>query len=222
MTRSGRGVAAALLALVVLVAAGCDGDDEGSSTTTGTTPVETTPETTFLAVYLLRDGKIAPVRRSVEATPGVARASLEALLEGPTSEERAGGLVSAIPEGTRLLDIAVADGVATVDLSGEFDDGGGSASMQARVAQVVATLTRFPTIERVGFRLDGEDVDAIGGEGSSSIRPSADSTSRSRRRRSWSSHPCRGTPSRPRSACAGPRTSSRRPCRSRCATRRTR
>jgi len=37
--------------------------------------------------------------------------------------------------------------------------------MQARVAQVVATLTRFPTIERVGFRLDGEDVDAIGGEG---------------------------------------------------------
>ena len=149
----------------MLVAAACDGGDEGSSTTTGTTPVETTPETTSLAVYLLRDGKIAPVRRSVEATPGVARASLEALLEGPTSEERAGGLVSAIPVGTRLLDIAVADGVATVDLSGEFDDGGGSASMQARVAQVVATLTRFPTIERVGFRLDGEDVDAIGGEG---------------------------------------------------------
>jgi Immunoglobulin-like domain of bacterial spore germination/Sporulation and spore germination len=105
------------------------------------------------------------VRRSVEATPAVARASLEALLEGPTSEERAAGLVSAIPEGTRLRDLAVADRVAIVDLSGEFDDGGGSASMQARVAQVVATLTRFPTIERVGFRLDGEDVDAIGGEG---------------------------------------------------------
>ena len=165
MTRSGRGVAAALLALVVLVAAACDGGDEGSSTSTATTPAETTAETTALAVYLLRDGKISPVHRSVEATTAVARASLEALLEGPTSEERAAGLVSAIPGGTRLRDIAVADGVATVDFSGEFDDGGGSASMQARVAQVVATLTRFPTIERVGFKLDGEDVDAIGGEG---------------------------------------------------------
>lgn len=37
--------------------------------------------------------------------------------------------------------------------------------MQARVAQVVYTLTQFPTVERVSFRLDGEDVDAIGGEG---------------------------------------------------------
>lgn len=37
--------------------------------------------------------------------------------------------------------------------------------MLGRVAQVVATLTRFPTVERVAFRLDGEPVTAIGGEG---------------------------------------------------------
>jgi hypothetical protein len=37
--------------------------------------------------------------------------------------------------------------------------------MLGRVAQVVATLTRFPTIERVAFRIDGKPVDAIGGEG---------------------------------------------------------
>jgi hypothetical protein len=37
--------------------------------------------------------------------------------------------------------------------------------MQARVAQVVATLTRFPEVKRVAFRLDGEPVDTIGGEG---------------------------------------------------------
>jgi hypothetical protein len=37
--------------------------------------------------------------------------------------------------------------------------------MQSRVAQIVYTLTQFPTVERVAFRLDGEPVEAIGGEG---------------------------------------------------------
>ena len=118
-----------------------------------------------VAVYHLREGNVVPVRRTVETTPAVARAALEALLDGPTADERAGGLASAIPAGTTLLDISLADAVATVDLSGTFDDGGGSASMLGRVAQVVATLTRFPTIDRVAFRLDGEPVETIGGEG---------------------------------------------------------
>lgn len=37
--------------------------------------------------------------------------------------------------------------------------------MLGRVAQVVATLTRFPTVDRVAFRIDGRPVEAIGGEG---------------------------------------------------------
>lgn len=159
MTTKRRAWPATLIVLVLLVAAGCDGDD-------GATPtVAPAPETTTLAVYLLRDGKVSPVSRTVDKTQAVARAALEQLLEGPTTEERAGGLASAIPVGTTLLDVSVAGGVATVDLSGAFDDGGGSASMLGRVAQVVATLTRFPTVERVAFRLDGEPVEAIGGEG---------------------------------------------------------
>jgi hypothetical protein len=37
--------------------------------------------------------------------------------------------------------------------------------MTERVAQVVFTLTRFPTVHRVSFRVDGRDVAALGGEG---------------------------------------------------------
>jgi len=37
--------------------------------------------------------------------------------------------------------------------------------MLLRVAQVVHTLTQFPTIERVRFRLNGVRVTSIGGEG---------------------------------------------------------
>jgi hypothetical protein len=160
---------AAALALLVLVAAGCDGDDTAAPPPATTGPEETTApptaETSTFAVYLLRDGEIAAFRRSVDATPAVARAAVEELLAGPTTEEAADGLATAIPEGTTLEDLAVADGVATVDLSGSFDDGGGSASLLGRVAQVVATLTQFPTIERVAFRIDGKPVTTIGGEG---------------------------------------------------------
>ena len=105
------------------------------------------------------------MRRTIAATPAVARAALTELLAGPTEEEAASGLASAIPAGTSLRDVSVSGGVATVDLDGTFDDGGGSASMLGRVAQVVATLTRFPTVDRVAFRIDGRPVEAIGGEG---------------------------------------------------------
>lgn len=153
--------------LSALLAAGCDNGSPGETTSgpTTTTATETRPAMSSVAVYLLRDGKVTPARRTIESTPAVARAALTELLEGPTAGERAEGLSTAIPSGTTLRDISLSDGVATVDLDGTFDDGGGSASMLGRVAQVVATLTRFPTIERVAFRIDGAPVEAVGGEG---------------------------------------------------------
>lgn len=159
--------AATVAMLCALLAAGCDNGSTAETATgsTTTTATETETATSSVAVYLLRDGKVSPVRRTIESTPAVARAALTELLGGPTADERADGLSSAIPSGTTLRDISLADGVATVDLDGTFDGGGGSASMLGRVAQVVATLTRFPTIERVAFRIDGKPVEAIGGEG---------------------------------------------------------
>ena len=37
--------------------------------------------------------------------------------------------------------------------------------MSLRVAQVVFTLTQFDTVDSVNIRIDGEEVDGIGGEG---------------------------------------------------------
>jgi hypothetical protein len=158
--------AGAALCAFALLASACDDDGRPPQSSTPTeTSEQTTEEEMSVAVYHLRDGRVAPVARSVATTPAVARAALTALLQGPTEEERAAGLVSAIPSGTTLEDVSLEDGLATVDLSEAFDDGGGSASMQARVAQVVATVTRFPTIQRVAFRIDGRAVESIGGEG---------------------------------------------------------
>lgn len=154
-----------LAAALVALAAGCGGGEP--ATGDGTTAPGTTTATarTRLAVYLVDGEAVRPVRRTVEATDAVGRAALEALLDGPSAAERADGYATAIPAGTELLDLDVEEGLATVDLSGAFASGGGSASMLLRVAQVVYTLTRFASVERVAFRLDGEPAAAIGGEG---------------------------------------------------------
>lgn len=116
-------------------------------------------------VYLVRGEALGVGLRTSPGTVAVATEAIEALLEGATSEEAEAGLATEIPDGTQLLSVDIDDGVATVDMTGEFESGGGSLSMQLRVAQVVFTLTQFDTVERVAFMLDGEPAEAIGGEG---------------------------------------------------------
>jgi germination protein M len=109
---------------------------------------------------------LVPVLREVPKTAQVATAAMNALLTGPTSAESGDrAITSAIPAGTRLLDISIKNGVATVDLSTEYDSGGGSASMQYRLAQVVYTLTQFSTVRSVVFQIEGETVTVFGSEG---------------------------------------------------------
>jgi germination protein M len=116
-------------------------------------------------VWFTRDESLFMVKRSVASTPRIGTAALESLLAGPGPREQAAAVGSQIPAGTQLLGLSVEDGVATVDLTSEFESGGGSASMNMRIAQIVYTLTQFPTVKGVLFELDGERVDVLGGEG---------------------------------------------------------
>lgn len=184
-----------LLALALLGGlAGCGGssDDASSSTTTTTAPTsdattttdgttttgdETTTTTdehaghglepgtgTKVLQYWIRGEDLATGANWVEGA-GPGRLAVEALLAGPTQPDEISGMVTMIPEGTELLGLDIADGTATVDLSDEFVSGGGSMSMTLRTAQVVFTLTQFPTVERVQFWIEGEVPDGLGGEG---------------------------------------------------------
>lgn len=139
----------------------------GSETETepgSTTPAEPAGTVTY-QVWFTAGESLFLVHRSQEATPRVGTAALEALLAGPDDFEQGYGLSSAVPEDTQLLGLRVEDGIAHVDLTSEFESGGGTLSMQMRLAQIVYTLTQFPTVEGVLFSLDGEQVDVIGGEG---------------------------------------------------------
>jgi len=97
--------------------------------------------------------------------PSYARASVAALAAGPTAEERAAGLASAVPEGVEVLEAELRDGTLTVELSPVFARGGGSASMRARLEQVRWTLSQPTWVEEVALRLDGRPLTVLGGEG---------------------------------------------------------
>lgn len=104
-------------------------------------------------------------RRTLEATPRVGAAAVEAMLEGPSREEREAGVLSAIPRGSELRELTIEDGVATADLSAAFEDAGGTYGETLRLAQLVFTLTQFETVDGVALEIEGEPVERFGGHG---------------------------------------------------------
>lgn len=131
---------------------------------------------TSIRLYFLAPGGSTPARadpflvsvhRDIPSTPRIALATLRELVDGPSGADRAliSGISTAVPDETLVLDVAVSGGLATVNLSREFESGGGSLSMFARLAQVTYTVTQFPTVDRVQFQLDGRPVTVFSGEG---------------------------------------------------------
>ena len=146
------------------------------TTTLATTTTSEAAPTGHVVYFMLEeldteDGSpgpfLVPVYREAPASGVEAELVMELLLEGPSPDETTGTpmISTAIPAATSLLGVTVDGGVATVDLSGEYDDGGGSFGMFARLAQVVYTLTRLPDVDEVAFSVDGELVTTFSSEG---------------------------------------------------------
>lgn len=138
-----------------------DPPGEGETETGG----ETSAGVVTYQVWWANDDGLFVSYRTQGKTPRIGTAALEAVLRGPESFEREHGLSTAVPGGTQLLGLTIDDGIARVDLTSEFESGGGSASMQTRLAQIVYTITQFPTVKGVLFSLDGAPIEVLGGEG---------------------------------------------------------
>ncbi|HSO50666.1 MAG TPA: GerMN domain-containing protein [Acidimicrobiia bacterium] len=152
------------------------GPEPTTTTTSGatsTTQVESVGHVVYFLLAELDDDDgspgpfLVPVYREGPSTDEAALTALQLLVEGPTPDETAGTptISTAIPEGTSVNGVTVEAGLATVDLGTEYDDGGGSFGMFARLAQVVYTLTRLPDIDEVSFSIDGEPVTVFSSEG---------------------------------------------------------
>jgi spore germination protein GerM len=137
-----------------------------SPTPTATSsPSPTSTKTLTVALYFLRGEDVGVAHRTIPYTVATGSAAMKLLVEGPNAEEKAAGLGSTIPAGTKFLGLDIKDGIATVDLSSTYASGGGSLSMFTRLAEVVYTLTQFPTVKGVEFKLDGEKVTVFSSEG---------------------------------------------------------
>ncbi len=169
-------VPAALAICLAFGLAACGDDGPAGPTPTVTVTVIETPTPsaepssiggtfTTVSLYFLRGETLGVAHRRVPLSGAPATEAMNALLGGPNRREKAAGLGTTIPKGATLNGITIEERVARVDLSEEFAGGGGTLSMQARIAQVVYTLTQFSTVKSVEFLLDGEPVEALGGEG---------------------------------------------------------
>lgn len=134
---------------------------EPAATPEPTPTVTPPPEQHVVNVYWLRDTGIAVGGRIVDA-PMLATHAMQELLAGPNTLETELGMVSSIPAGTAVLGLTIEEGVATIDLSSEFETTGlGTAGEIGLVSQVVFTLTQFPTVDTVDIWIEGEERDAI-------------------------------------------------------------
>lgn len=136
------------------------------------TPAPSPTGTTIVRAYFYLgsftgSGGLVPVLRVVPLTQAVASAAMRALLAGPSATELAArpAMYTDVPDGTRLLGLSIKNGVATVDLSSEFELDAGTKSDIGRLAQVVYTLTQFSTVTSVTFELDGVPVTSFSSAG---------------------------------------------------------
>lgn len=100
--------------------------------------------------------------RSVNAGAGIARAAINELIAGPSSEN----LYPTIPAATILEDINItSDGLCIVDFSPELieDHPGGSLAEQLTVYSIVNTLSQFDSVDKVQMLVGGQVVDTLAG-----------------------------------------------------------
>jgi len=141
------------------------GSDPTGASTSGAGP------TSAVSLYLTEGDTLRRVARTIPKVTGIGAATLRALLAGPTPEEAASGLGTAIPSGTRLLGLIIKEGVATVDLSRQFEVTGNEEGVTVALAQVTCTIDQFDTVTGVRFAIDGKDVGVVSGNGTVTERP---------------------------------------------------
>jgi spore germination protein GerM len=135
------------------------------TTASPTTSVSSVP----LKVYWIKEDAnvvtLLPVTVQVDqkqtSTSDQLQAGLEQLLAGPANSS----VSSLIPAQTKLNSLKIAPDGIHVDLSKEFIGGGGSASMQGRLGQIVYTATTLDPKAKVWISVGGNPLQVLGGEG---------------------------------------------------------
>jgi germination protein M len=100
------------------------------------------------------DDQLVAQTVTLQSTQSPALDSLNALAKASDSP---------LPSGTQIRGVKLADGLATVDLSREFQANfhGGTTEESQTVNSILETLGQFPSIDRVQILVEGKPIDAL-------------------------------------------------------------
>jgi hypothetical protein len=111
------------------------------------------------------DGTILSIKvlRKIPVSDSPMLDALEALLQGPSEEERGKGLISLIPENVKILNAWITGKTAYISFNEDFQyNQYGAEGYIAQLRQIVWTATEFSTVEEVQFLIEGRRVDYLG------------------------------------------------------------
>lgn len=171
----------AVLAMALLVTAGCDPNNEkgtpggssaaisgnsgasaGSAATSSGTE-KAAKKMNIKVYYPDKQGmKLIAVKRTIKADGSDKYTeAIKSLLQGPRDK----GQIAVIPKQARLKSVTVKGDVAYVDFSQDLVKKftGGSTGEEMLVGSVVDTLTEFPEIKKVQILVEGKEIETLAG-----------------------------------------------------------
>lgn len=127
---------------------------------------ERLPEGVLYPRIYLVDGKrecLLPVTVALPWTEGVAKATLEKLIEGPTpAQEMRYGLSSPLPPTTKVRGLTIREGLAKLDISASFLDYD-PGEEELVLNSVIFTLLQFPAVKNVQLLVEGAALETFPG-----------------------------------------------------------
>jgi spore germination protein GerM len=123
--------------------------------------------TKAVKIYVLdKSGNVRPVGRLCDDSIKTScfEFAINELLSAPSNWEKSKGFVSEIPQGTKLLSVRESSSGIMIDLSSNFETGGGAESTYLRIIQVIKTANAN-TSAPVYLYINGKQANVIGGEG---------------------------------------------------------
>jgi len=90
--------------------------------------------------------------------------AIKELVKAPTKWEKSKGFTSEIPSGTKVLSVRESANSIMIDLSSDFETGGGAESTYMRVKQIIKTANSNSSTPTYLY-INGRQTNVIGGEG---------------------------------------------------------
>jgi len=148
------------------------GTQDGASTGGARPKGEIKSKKRTSSLYFVRidseNGSVKPVlvERTVEYKDSPITKTFEALLNGPSEAERKKGLMSLVPDQTKLLAARIENGHLTLDFSHHFEENyTGREAILMELAQVVLTSFDFEQVSSLSILIEGSKKRYITGEG---------------------------------------------------------